>query len=385
MAKFFPTLLVLASVFSFSSCRSSAGESSSSQSGDEPTVSLLEGENLASEYIDWYGRHRGLNNKEYFYYTATGFMVNFFGRIIDIELELENRRNDIYYSVAKDGEDLLDGMIYVQTKNQTLRITFETYSHHTIEMVKRSEPEDGITSLKKISTNGYFMKKEPMEKIPWHFLLIGASGISGHGALGAPNQIRTTANSSSLHSFGYLTAAIFQGTYEFVSNSGWGIKYGFNDTTGNINLVGAYEKIGLDANQKYIDVTYNHNKKSDVIIVNAGGNDYSAVINKSSGFEKSEKIKAFQAQVAQFVLKLRHDHPDAHIFWTKTSGSFNGAAALEIINQLEEGDRSMVHVVDIEDVGSNGDLAGADSHASYITHQRSAANLAIEIHKYLEA
>jgi len=342
---------------------------------EEPTeesIKVLEKSELNSSYIEWYGRHAYQNEREYFYHTATGFRLEFYGRVIDIELRLEDKNHDIYYSYAKDGEDLLTSGVYVQSEfESTLRIEFDTYDHHVVELVKRSEPEDGLTSLHKISTNGYLKEVTIPEDQP-HFLLIGASGISGHGALGSPGQPRTTENSSSLHSFGYLTAAHFEGSYEFVSNSGWGLAFGYNDVSGEDNIVKAYDYIGIDPNQQIIDITYDHAKQSDFIIINIGGNDYTAVINKLSGFAKTEKILEFKAAVADFIFKLREDAPEAHILWTMTEGSQNGTAANEVINQLSALDKAFVHMVIIKQVGDDGDLAGANNHASFITHQKSA-------------
>jgi hypothetical protein len=342
---------------------------------EEPTeesIKVLEKSELNSSYIEWYGRHAYQNEREYFYHTATGFRLEFYGRVIDIELRLEDKNHDIYYSYAKDGEDLLTSGVYVQSEfESTLRIEFDTYDHHVVELVKRSEPEDGLTSLHRISTNGYLKEVTPSLN-QQHFLLIGASGISGHGALGSPGQPRTTENSSSLHAFGYLTAAHFEGSYEFVANSGWGLAFGYNDVSGEDNIVKAYDYIGIDPDQQIIDITYDHAKQSDFIIINIGGNDYTAVINKLSGFAKTEKILEFKAAVADFIFKLREDAPEAHILWTMTEGSQNGTAANEVINQLSAVDKAFVHMVIIKQVGDDGDLAGANNHASFITHQKSA-------------
>ena len=69
-------------------------------------IDVLENELLISEYIEWYGRVETLNEKVYFYYTATGFKIEFTGRVVDITLSLEDKNNDIYFSVGKDGESL---------------------------------------------------------------------------------------------------------------------------------------------------------------------------------------------------------------------------------------------------------------------------------------
>lgn len=354
---------------------------------EEPTeefIKLLEKEDLNSQYIEWYGRHVDLNDRVYFYHTATGFKIDFHGRVLNITMHLEFKNNDIYYSVGKDGEDLLTSDVFVQSEERSvLSIEFDTYGDHSVEVVKRSEPEDGITSIESFETNGYF-KEVTQSENQLHFLIMGASGISGHGALGSPGQPRSTMNSSSLHSFGYLTAKAFDGTFEFVANSGWGLKFGYNDLTGEDNIAKAYEFKGINQDQGIIYIEDEHEKVPDFIIINLGGNDYTAVINKLSGFEKTEKILEFKGAVAQFILKLREDAPNAHILWTMTEGSQNGKAASEVFSQLDESDKAYVHMVIIKQVGDDGDLAGANNHASYITHQKSAQSLIDVINEILD-
>lgn len=345
----------------------------------DPKIDFLEKEDLTSDYISWYGRHHHVLDQEVFYHTATGFEISFTGRIVDINLSLSDKNNDIYFSLAKDDESLLDGEVLILSEElQTFRITFDTYDDHRVQLVKRSEPEDGVTALVSLETNGTFTKVIKDDTAP-HFLMIGASGISGHGALGEAGQQRTTENSSSLHSFGYLTALQFGGSFEFVSNSGWGLAFGYNDITGETNINKAYDYIGIDANQELVDVIYDHSVVPDIVIVNIGGNDYTSVINRLSGFAKEDKIAEFKNTVAEFILKIREDAPNAHIFWTMTSGSLNGSAAASVIALLEPEDQAFVHMVEIKSVGEDGDPVGANNHSSFITHQKSADLIAAAI------
>jgi len=337
-------------------------------------LSILENENLIGSYLEWVGRTAYQNQKQYFYHTATGLKVRFYGRSLAIDLSLEDKKNDIYYSVAKDGEDLLEASVFIQKDEfSQIIVEFDTFDVHVVEIVKRSEPEDGVTSISKISTNGYFLPSIPT--IQLHFLIIGASGISGHGALGNSPQSRSTANSSFLHSFGYLTARAFGGSVEFVASSGWGLLYGYNDPTGQINITKAYEVVGILPNRQLVPITYTANRQPDYIIINIGGNDYTSVINNSTGFDRTNKIQAFKNAVGEFIMTLREDAPNAHIIWTMTTGSLNGTAALDVINSLSEQDKRHVHMAVIKQVGEDGDPVGANNHASYITHQKSAAIL----------
>ncbi|MCF7932605.1 MAG: hypothetical protein K9K93_05510 [Acholeplasmataceae bacterium] len=349
---------------------------------DPEDIKELMGADLIGDHIEWYGRHHLNQDRVTFYHTATGFKVRFFGRVIDMDLALETYKRDVWFSVSKDEEDLLESETFVLDQtSKTLRITFDTYDDHVVQVIKRSEPEDGVTSLVIVSTNGYLKPSTDDSTAP-HFLIIGASGISGHGALGVEGQPRTTANSSSLHAFGYLSAKAFDGTFEFVANSGWGLAFGFNDPTGEQNIFKAYDSVGIDADERIVDAPFTNRVTPDLVIVNIGGNDYSAVINKLQGFEKNDAILTFKQTVADFILKIREDAPQAHIIWTMTEGSLNGTAAMAVIATLDETDQAFVHVVNILKVGEDGDPEGANHHAHYVTHQKSANRIIDLIHTF---
>lgn len=341
----------------------------------EDKITELKQDDFQSSYMSWLGRYHIKNDQAYFYYTATGFEVSIYGRVVQIELSLQDKQQDIYYIVIKDDEDIFDAETYVQRNTRDiLTVTFDDFGYHHLKILKRSEPEDGITSLVRVSTNGEFLELEEKPLQP-HFLMLGASGISGHGALGQVGQNRLTINSSPFHSFGYLTAHHFGGSFEFVSSSGWGLKYGFNDRSGEENIAIAYNYVGITPDRTIVYESFLNQQTPDYIIINLGGNDYTSVINRTSGFDQSEKIRIFKESVASFLLELRSDAPYAHIIWTMTEGSLNGAAAKEVIARLDESDALFVHVVTIQQVGQDGDPVGANNHASYFTHQKSALSI----------
>jgi hypothetical protein len=345
-------------------------------------ISLLNNELLDSPYISWNGRHLYKDNKEYFYNTATGFDVDFNGSSIIINIVLEGIHDDIYFSISKDNEDILNSEAMALSQSEALKIDFSTYSTHHLTILKRSEPQDGLTSISSIETNGTFLKAESVKRP--HFLLLGASGISGHGALGSEGEPRTTQNSSSLHSFGFLTALVFGGSSEFVSNSGWGLISGYNPNSSINNIFNAYDYYGISSNQTLVGANYDNTiKKPDVVIINAGGNDYSAVINNLTGFDKLNKINEFKQAVLDLIIKIRSNASKALIIWTMTQGSLNGQAINSVIEQLSSDDKKLVKMVVIKDVGEAGPV-GADNHCSYQTHQASSALLSLAIEQYTD-
>jgi hypothetical protein len=342
---------------------------------DTTPVRNLAGADLSGSYVLWEGRHHVREDDVAFYHTASGFTVSIDGRVLDITLGVDSYKRDIWFSVVKDGEDVWEADTFVlDGETKTFRVEFETYGIHHVKVIKRSEPEDGVTALETLSTNGTFLEVQEDRERP-HVLIAGASGISGHGALGSQGQPRTTANSSSLHAFGYLAASHIGATVEFVANSGWGLLYGFNDTSGQTNISEAYGYVGIDADEKVVTVPWETEDTYDLVIANIGGNDFSSHINRLSGFARTDALLAFKDGVTSFILKLRHDAPDAHIIWTMTEGSLNGQAAREAVMTLDASDQAYVHFVTIFAVGEEGDPEGANNHAGLLTHQKSAQRI----------
>lgn len=73
-------------ISSGSSSSISSSTSSSSSSSEETKVNVLENEDLTSEYIHWIGRtdYDEQQARVNFYYTATGFEVNFYGTELSV-------------------------------------------------------------------------------------------------------------------------------------------------------------------------------------------------------------------------------------------------------------------------------------------------------------
>ena len=114
-------------------------------------------------------------------------------------------------------------------------------------------------------------------------MFVCASGGSGYGSLVCVPQDtikRSTANSSSLHSFNYLTARQFGADVQYVAQAGWGVHFpttksiwqafdhvgilGYSPTSGYKNSVQGAKTTGKWDHSQWVP---------DVIIFNIGGND----------------------------------------------------------------------------------------------------------------
>jgi hypothetical protein len=370
--KGFTTIALLVAVsLVFSACNGG-------QTQDEKPDALT-GNALTSAYIKWQGRTEYADGGVRFYYTAAGFEVRFVGTQLKAEL----------YSSKGYGVDeatgfgvSVDGAEFAQTAELSLTEERAWYvlaeglenKEHTARVLKRSEPQDSANAVFGVTTDGYFRKTSTAAKLK--LLFIGGSGISGHGSVGEPYTARTAANSSSLHAFGYLTAQTLNADFQFVANSGWGVRYGFNPTNnaGTVNLYTALTAVGIDTDENVINREYALSDfAADAVVVNAGGNDFSDYINGLSGTAKDNATLAFRAAVKEMITTLHAAYPNAYIVWTYTSGSVNGAQAAGAIGELPAEVRQYVLPTVIAQVGDFGEPQGANGHAGVLTHKRIAA------------
>jgi hypothetical protein len=357
---------------------SSTETTSNITSTQTENVKILENELLHSDYIYYQGRHSYNASKkvETIYHTSSGFDLSFIGTSLTIEFDLVGN-STVYFMVSLDEEILPEGKRFSINKNKLTVQLFTNLenTNHNITLLKDSEPEDGLTSIKNIKTDGTFLLYQNSERLK--FLCLGASGISGHGSIGLPDTGRTTLNSSSLHSFGYLTARMYKAEVAFVAQSGWGLKWGYNDKSGNVNIRTALDYIGIDQTQKIVDIPYDITEyQADYIIVNVGGNDYSSTINNASGSTQVTMINQFKESVAETCSYLLTKLPKAKIIWTYTSGSKNGLAAISAFSTLSASEQSRIFPTIIKQVGEDGDPEGADNHCSVYSHLKSAQLIA---------
>jgi hypothetical protein len=333
------------------------------------------------DLIRWLGRTHFVSNedKQYFYHTGTGFSIRFYGTSLTIEIHATNTDSSSkrpYFIVSLDDEIAPEGKVVYLTEATTSLTLVEglEVGEHVITFLKRSEPIDSTTAISSIETDGYFLSPPPASLI--NVLILGGSGISGHGNLGIPNTARTTANSDSTQAFGYLTARALQAEFQFVAASGWGLKWGHNPSNrnGTVNIRTAFNTIGIQTNEELVDIPFDTQSFIPTyIIVNLGGNDFDAHIANLEGAAIGLAKAEFRAAVAEFVTTLHALYPQAIILWTHT-GSQNGVEADAAIGDVDPR-HTYVHVVVIPKVGSDGDLEGAAGHASVKTHQRTAIEL----------
>lgn len=349
----------------------------SSNSGGTSRISYIAGSTLKnSSVVRWIGRTEYVDEQVYTYYAATGFTVNFSGTSLYVSFNATNtdsEKNRPYFLCMIDGQTAEQGTSFSLTKDkQTIKVAENlSNENHTATILKRSEPENSLTSIYEIFTDGKFLR--PTEHTGLRFQIIGSSGITGHGCLGTAGQSWTTKNSSPFSSFGYITAEKFGAECQFVSASGMGMCWSYRgvDTMTNaydaVGLVAEYNSDGSTKSVKATSSKWNHSKWApDVVIANIGGNDWNSHISNKNftAVEKAAAEQEFKTAVENLLKHIHQLYPNAVVVWavnSKTSG--NGKLANDVIKSLDFSNK--IKVVELVDSAKT----GADNHANAETHK----------------
>ena len=364
---------------------------------DIPTTKKVDGSALVSAdnpLVKWEGRHEFVTYKDYpmvmAYNTATGFTVDFYGTELKATFFHQNSENtggNIYYQVAVDDEVLpttnKERVICLPNDKMMVTVTLVKglpLGKHKLTCLKMSEPADALTGIVDISTDGGIYKRDiEQDNKNLKFMFVCASGGSGYGSLVCvPKDTvkRSTANSSSLHAFTYLTARQFGADVQYVAQAGWGVHFptnksilqvfdhvgilGYHSTSSYKNSVSGAKTTGKWDHSKYVP---------DVIILHIGGND-----TKQGSFKQDD----YQESVVELVTKLHELYPNAKMLWTHTN-SKAGKLALQALTSAGIIAKGYIKSAIIPQVADDGTY-GANDHHSFKSHITASDALV----KYLE-
>jgi len=366
---------------------------------DPNRISLIEGDDMNNfQYVRWLGRtyYNPMEEVKYFYFTASGLELGFFGTELKITLKATNYNitgKQAYVVALIDGEE-------DPTKGTTIKLDQAeaeytiveglTEGFHTVKLLKRSEASDSNTAVKKITTDGYFTATPAPKSFRVQF--IAASSSTGYGNLGSSTVAKTTDNSHGLLAFAYLTTYMLDADINIFSASGWGVSRGYN-TSGAIsttqNIPAAYEYFAIDATNSVFTGAgkWDHSDfEPNVIVVNLGTNDFNASgYNSMTTENKKIMSDRFIADYTAFLRVLNNLHPNAKIIVAyglmneqNTVGPFT-ITAIDNANDLIG--TTAIYPFLMEGAGTPPNPYGSNSHPNVGTSKNVAQDLAELIHE----
>lgn len=348
------------------------------------TNTVVSGENLLTT-LNINGRHSFENGKVNFYYTASGFRASFTGTAFKATFSQVNAKQGCAYIVV-----LVDGEVYGEAgsyfaidregESEYVLVSGLENTTHTIEVLKRSEASNNTLTLVNVSTDGEFLTAPADRDL--QILMIGASGSTGYGNIGSSSSIQSSFNSDGMRAYPYLVARMYNADITEVNASGWGMKWGWNNQSGNVNMPEAFKKLAIlpGDNLSNVDFDFSKDNDYDLIMVNLGMNDFNAyIVDNTSGASREAALAAYNAQTLAFFEFLHSKYPNAKILViatslseTNTGARSNGVEGYLNMKVATDNHLDYVYGCAIPANGSNGSQTGSNSHANVKTHIESA-------------
>lgn len=335
--------------------------------------------------VKWFGRHayQSATKANYFYFTASGFEVKFFGTSLNAELITGTNPNEKqpHLLVFIDGENNPNqAKLVVMDQIKKTYILAENLPDgmHTIKVLKRSESIDSLTGLSKLQTDGYFVDVDPYR--PRKIEVIAASSSAGFGNLAAnTNEAKTTQNSDGLRAYAFLAARMVDAEINIFSASGWPLLKG--PWTGNNNIPSAYDYVNV-----YSAVEWNHQSYvPDVVIINLGTNDWS-YINQLTTSERPQAILNFEDAFVSFIGRIHQLHPNAIIViaYGLMNETHIYTPTLNVVAKAQNQYKNLnLFSIQLPSVNAAEGI-GSSNHPSLATHIRAAGILADKLSIWLD-
>lgn len=361
---------------------------------DESRVSQIEGTDMNDfNLVRWLGRtdYKEATQEKYFFFTASGFEVAFYGTELTATFTASNYNVDgkqPYIVAFVDGEENPNnGVTFVlnQAEQTITLVSGLTDGYHTLKLLKRSEASDSNAALKDLHTDGYFTTP-PLAK-NFRIEYIAASSSTGFGNLGSVSVAKSTANSDGLRAYAFLTSYLLDADTSIFSASGWGVSRGWN-TGGAIsevqNIPYAYTKTAIDDTNHVYDngeaLDYS-DYVPDVLVVNLGTNDFNASsYNAMTDLEKPVMEERFKTDYVTFLVLLNNLYPNAKIIVAYGLMGEAGTLGDITLNVIDQANTTIGHTVVypflMEAAGTNGNPYGSAWHPNVQTGMNVATELA---------
>lgn len=233
----------------------------------------------------------GTEGERSFDWSGTYFSFRFDGRRCAMRVS-DTGRN--YYNVFIDGKQ--HGTITVEGTDSTIMLAEGLKrGEHTVLVQKRTEAEQGRTTLHGILTDGELLTAPAAPGR--HIEFIGDSHTCGYGTEGKSAKEPFTPETENCNlAWGCIIARYFDADYTLIAHSGqgmvrnWGVPSESSDCTMRDRLTRTFD---MDETQQWDYSSY----RPDIVVIKLGTNDYSENISPSE--------EAFNEAYAEAIGKIR--------------------------------------------------------------------------------
>jgi len=319
--------------------------------------------------ITFIGRTQVDDGTVSFDWTGTYARISFKGSYLSMKVS-DTKRN--YYNVWIDSDmkEPFTKKITVTGKDTTIfiftpeemksmfgkgRKALETV--HKVVIQKRTEGEQGTTSIESFSTDGDFLQAEgPKERIIEY---VGDSYTCGYGTEASNKERWSPETENQNLTYACAAARYFDADQIVIAHSGMGIRRNYNGNIADYSMKEEYLKT-FDINREIVWDAAASELKPDVTVIYLGTNDFSTGLQPS----RNRFANDYTVLLKEIKANYGEDHPIICV------ASKNDIILYEYILYAVDhcGLRNVSTLAFAPSVHNNDEDMGADGHPSYKGH-----------------
>lgn len=238
---------------------------------------------------------------------------------------------------------------------------------HEIEIVRETQPimDEPDSTFRITALEGEGTVYAPKQAAV-HIEFIGDSITCGEGTTGAPgNQTWHTVYLSPVNSYMRMLTAAVKGDCHIIAEGGWGLYSDWQDCQDH-NIPAIYERVCALSQDG--DTPYNFQWQPDVVVINLGTNDASALQNLPDA-DRHERLRTLETEAVAFLGIIRKRYPSAFLLWAygMAEQSLSGVFRYAITRARQEG---MERVGFIRLTDMNEETMGSRQHPGIECHRQ---------------
>ncbi len=322
--------------------------------------------------ITWVGRTLARDGGVSFDWTATYVRIRFEGDYLALKAS-DTRKN--YFNVwidrpmsaepdkvvAVEGDDCL--VVLADKEDFKARYGRKGPKEHSVTVQKRTEGDQGITTVKEFICSGELLQAEGLKARQIEF--VGDSYTCGYGSENSVSSDRFTPETeSSSKSYAAIVSRYFGADYVSVSHSGQGIVRNYGGSGRDINMINRYGRT-FD-NDK--DTAWDASKSAfapDITVIYLGTNDFSTNLQPMYNVFRRNYLNL----LGQIKANYGEDHPVLCVASKADEGLFDYVR--EIVRT--SGLKNVTYYGFFNGVHYDNDTElGADWHPNYLAHKKLA-------------
>ena len=322
--------------------------------------------------ITWVGRTLVNDDGVSFDWTATYFRVSFEGDLIALKAS-DTRKNYFNVWIDRPMSAEPDKVISIEGEDSTVVLADKEYfkarygrkvpASHTVTVQKRTEGDQGITTVKEFICSGDLLQAEGIKARQIEF--VGDSYTCGYGSENSVSSDRFTPETeSSSKSYAAIVSRYFGADYVSVSHSGQGIVRNYGGSGRDINMINRYGRTFDNDKNKAWDASKSA-FSPDITVIYLGTNDFSTNLQPMYNAFRRNYLNL----LGQIKANYGEDHPILCVASKADEGLFDYVREIVRTSGLKNvtyyGFFTGVHFDDDRELG-------ADWHPNYKAHKKLA-------------